>query len=751
VLRNRVLGTWRGRVGAVGGAVAALVAFGPTCVVARAALPDGRAYELVSPADKNGYPVFFQGGGFSTGLTAASQDGNSAVYTSWGEFAGSATGMPVTYRSRRTASGWVTAPVSPPPATPDPNAQGPLRTQWADASSDLATGVIKTMDFPEPSDQNNAFDVYAATDASHVGLVSRGNGTERTGAGGADYAGVSADGNNVLFTTDSHLVPEDAGRVAGADLYERIGGQTHLINIAQGGGLVSGCGSLLGGNVPTSTDPSTRNAVSGDGSKVVFQVPNGFGGDPSCSAPAQVYLRVDGTTLHVSAPQRTLGPDPGGAQPAHFQGAAADGSIVYFASTEMLTDDAPSGGGLYAYHTSMHTLDFVNGTNGYSGVVKIADDGSHVYFVSGVLPGHSGDSLYLSENGHLEWVAADPHPSSTMLRSDTAGGPESSHPAYVTPDGLHLAFATSAPLTGYDNLDPNTGVPHKEVFLYSEETNELRCISCDVAGQRPNGSRTVSDAGLSDASPGGQVISDDGKYVVFTTGDQLTPDDTNQHRDVYEYASGRLALISSGRGANGSYLLGISGEGTNVLFATADGLVPLDQDDGNEDIYDARIGGGFPAPPRTGGATCDGDGCQGPAVEPPALPFGSSATFFGSGNAQAVPAPARKTLRVSSITAAAKRRFATSGTVVLTMSVRGGGTISVKAVGKLAGKTRTLGSARHTVGSASAARVRVTLRLSAAARRYLADKRRLPLRIEVRLSGVRAAQVERLTLTRKGA
>ena len=72
---------------------------------------------------------------------------------------------------------------------------------------------------------------------------------------------------------------------------------------------------------------------------------------------------------------------------------------------------------------------------------------------------------------------------------------------------------------------------------------------------------------------------------------------------------------------------------------TSQGLVPQDTD-GVDDVYDARLGGGFPPPPAPAEA-CAGDACQGPLTNPaPLLVPGSVSQAPGGNFAAPVPATA---------------------------------------------------------------------------------------------------------------
>jgi hypothetical protein len=126
----------------------------------------------------------------------------------------------------------------------------------------------------------------------------------------------------------------------------------------------------------------------------------------------------------------------------------------------------------------------------------------------------------------------------------------------------------------------------------------------------------------------------------------LVPRDTNGREDVYEWEAGSaaeceadgaeayvpssggcLSLISSGESSSDSEFLDADTSGANAFFNTNASLLP--QDPGLFDVYDARIGGGFPQP--TTSPVCEGEACQGPA-NPPNDPTPSSSTFNGFGN-----------------------------------------------------------------------------------------------------------------------
>jgi hypothetical protein len=123
--------------------------------------------------------------------------------------------------------------------------------------------------------------------------------------------------------------------------------------------------------------------------------------------------------------------------------------------------------------------------------------------------------------------------------------------------------------------------------------------------------------------------------VFFNSPEPLAPSrDTNNAVDVYEFDGERTALISTGKGTGGR-VAHMSVDGRDVFFTTRDQLLAIDKDSA-VDIYDARIGGGFPAqnqlPPST---ACAGEDCSGAGTPPAQIPPIGSEGTKGRGNTSA--------------------------------------------------------------------------------------------------------------------
>ena len=194
----------------------------------------------------------------------------------------------------------------------------------------------------------------------------------------------------------------------------------------------------------------------------------------------------------------------------------------------------------------------------------------------------------------------------------------------VSPDGNYIAFMSDRSLTGYNNLDVNSGAADEEVFLYDASTGKTICASCNPTGARPAGVFDTLESGegiqllvdrpkiwnerwLSGNLPGwtavnggealyqSRYLSDNGR-LFFNSAEALTPQDSNGKEDVYEYeptglgdcteglktfnahAGGCVSLLSGGSSGHESAFLDASASGNDVFFLTAAPLVPQDND-----------------------------------------------------------------------------------------------------------------------------------------------------------------------------
>jgi hypothetical protein len=414
------------------------------------------------------------------------------------------------------------------------------------------------------------------------------------------------------------------------------------------------------------------NAVSADGEETFFTTRVNVEGSKCANGSNQLFVRIGGEkTLEVSKPVSECAEVPcAGALEranAYFKGASVDGSRVYFTTAASLTEEdndtsedlymATIGCPLASAHecrpedkevASLVRVSHVSSPGESSeiqGVTKVARDGTRIYFVArgllgkapnaeGHVPIRGAENLYVydSLSGKLAFVA---DLCSTAAHSGMAqdvqcpgglgdGGSARNDMALIGSfpeaqtagqDGRFLVFSTYARLL-HDDTD-NT----KDVYRYDAQTGELVRVSLGEEGYDADGNDNAFDSTIALGRQGGaakiyleyemgtHAISEDGTRITFTTASPLSPDATNGLPNVYEWDGGNVSLISSGNAeeADGNAVITFSGR--DIFFTTAQGLVSQDHD-GAQDIYDARIAGGFGSLPAQR-QPCAGDACQG--------------------------------------------------------------------------------------------------------------------------------------------
>jgi hypothetical protein len=596
------------------------------------ALPDCRAYEMVSPSDKDANDLFQ-----ALPDAASSTSGNALVFTSSAAFGDvqSAAGY-LYYRSVRGEAGWETHGVVPPVSS-----GGLVANTVEGFSEDLTHEALSWADPPlAPGAAEHTRNLYLRNNETGSYQLLDGAETESSRTA---FAAASQDYSHILFESTDVLAPKATSGVP--NVYEEVNGEVRLVSIlpdgeADTGGAYPGPGKVLGGYTegPGALGANyTYAAMSRDGSRIFW----------SDDANGQIYVRLDGTTtVEVTASQRTT-PDPEGEEPKYFLGATPDGSKVFFESDEKLTNDSTASQrgsnpdeatDLYMYDVDSGVLTdlSVSPTPGapafVQGLVGISEDGSYVYFAAdGALkPGAvSGTpNVYLWHNGEVRLVT----PLSESLYDQTnwesttdAFGPKG---AQVSADGRFLLITSPDKLTSYETAGFFT------YYRYDAEDSLLQCVSCNPrtsqssAGATDSAPETVG-TGLAFLRP--RRLSESGQ-VFFNTPEALLATDTNGKQDVYEW-DGAPHLISSGQSSDDSWFQDASPNGSDVFLSTREQLLPEDQDN-NVDIYDARVGGGFPQPAEV---ACTGTGCQGVPPTPPIFATPASVTFGGVGNFAAAP------------------------------------------------------------------------------------------------------------------
>lgn len=588
--------------------------------------PPGRAYEMVSPLDKNGGSIE-RGFVNPYGTSGAAASGDAVAYSSRNQFGEEETGaLFPTYRSVRGPDGWRTEGITPRHIN---SLFGTTLPRVDYLSEDLSKAVVAT-DAPladNASSLNGSWGLYLRNNDSAVEryqllsnpspLLSLPKDESSSFFEPFDFGGATPDMSHVVFTSRRQLLPEgpaDSGLNPNA-VYEWVDGELKLASVMPTG--VPAPAKVFAGGAVTSgaINYPGDHLISDDGERIFFTGEN--------SSTLSLFVRENGASTTAIGQ-------------GVFQAArASDGSVVFFLSPFITNSD------LLRWDANAAPGDQVTSLTGNSqsvlGTVGFSDDATRAYFVaSGVLAdgARAGEpNLYLWQQGAgITYITTVDNADSTLW--NVGRGTQDARTARVSADGRRLLFASSARLTSYDNAG------HRQLYLYDADRDELRCVSCN-----PRLSASINSAQLFDLPPARKIpyrlprnLSADGRQVFFETPERLVAADTNAKTDVYEWVDdaldmdGQLRLISSGTGGTESVFVDASKTGDDVFFTTRDRLVGIDTDD-QVDLYDARVGGGIaaqnPSPPPL---DCSGDGCQ---SVPPASPPNQNPTsnsFLGEGN-----------------------------------------------------------------------------------------------------------------------
>jgi hypothetical protein len=494
--------------------------------------------------------------------------------------------------------------------------------------------------------------VGASRDLSHVVLESASN-----EACGPSEAAAKVTKGNVLCEWDGQYETLEDGKVVP---------KLTLVNLAPGSESepASACGASLGDHgVGVGDGGDKRFAVSADGSKVFFLAA------PGCER-LQLYMRYEGETVEVSAPEEGVTLPASEDYEATYVGAFEDGSRVYFISESELTanDAGIHDPELYEYNTETAKLTRVSaGESGHEAaevvtVYAVAAEGTAVYFTAnGVLASNEGpDGSHASPGGCYHGLSTGPcnlyryRPATDTTSAKisfvarvnendvthTGSGGEFSPNggdlrAESTRDGRYLLFDTREDLTGYSTVGCiQDSEQCMELYRYDAQAAEegkpaVVCVSCDPSGAPPVSNAYFERSNDSTSYEPVRAMSDNGQFVFFDSADPLVPGASNGRLNAYEWHDGVISLIGSGSDASPTYFLGYAPnpqahseearEGGNVFIGTHAQLTSQDTG-GFGEIYDARVceteSPCFEPPP---GETlqCEGSSCQTPAIAPP--------------------------------------------------------------------------------------------------------------------------------------
>jgi len=499
-------------------------------------LPDCRAYELVSPANAGGWEAP------AAPHLIAGQDSEVLVSPAGSIFYESQTQAPETgalengnylrvFRSHRTPAGWVTRSLV------STSTLG--NVLLADVASTGSRALVQTTIGLSPEDIDNP--------------------TNGTAEGGLDLY-VVEEGQPPRLVTHGP-VPSPTEPTAGTGLANfdltavAFESKTSLALPNSPGESTAGCylwaddGDRFAATASPPADPCTEFAVSAGGRAIVRAGPETGESDLFASYFAKTENDLLGT-IELAGPE------------AHFTAMSPDGETVYLTTDEHLVPD--SGG---------------------------ADAGNDIYAVNlrRAIPG-SG---------------LPKPPAITCVSCEAGGSPNSAAAQYVgqSGDGSHVFFTVAGALYTYSAQGVKQIASAADAVESPVFSNDGRyTVASTAEAIAPNDADGSPDLYLfsegaapqlitipeSSAEYHARAVSDAGNRILYEA-------DTNGASLIDEWSSGEQTQISP-IGTKNDVVLGATGpELEDIFFRLNQALIPADRNGGTTDIYDARVGGGFPA------------------------------------------------------------------------------------------------------------------------------------------------------------
>jgi hypothetical protein len=457
------------------------------------------------------------------------------------------------------------------------------------------------------TDTDSRFDVYQRDMTSGaVTLISIGpaGGNGNTVNDDVYFDGISADGSKVFFETAEKLINGVGDNDGAVDIFQRSAGTTTMISAAGSG-----------------SDPDAfYDGNSSDGLHVFYDTDQAVTGTGDSDSSTDVYDGTGGSQVRVSAGAV----NGNGAFTASYDGSSSDGTKVFFESFEQLhSSDTDSSRDIYQRASGATTL--VSGGSGafnpfYEGA---SADGSKVFFdttealVTGSCPNvafdcDSSNDTYQRDSGGLTLIST----------GTTTNGAFNAFFEGSSQDGSKVFFRTAEKVESTDT-DSSTDVWQRSsgaTTQISTGTNHNGAFFASFDGSSTDGSRVFwstaeqVETGDSDSStdvyerssgtttrlstgPNGgngalsaffEGSSTDGTRVFLTTAESLVSGDTDSADDIYERSGGNTTRLSDGTaGGNGPYNAffdAANDSGRRVFLDTQEILLSSDTDS-SIDVY----------------------------------------------------------------------------------------------------------------------------------------------------------------------
>jgi hypothetical protein len=573
-----------------------------------------RGIELVNQPDKGNQNIALLRP--ASGRVLVSDDGNRTLWSVLAGAPGSNTGSEARFLAVRAADGWSSRPLLPPPG--QQVAQGRYPYRLIESTPDLRHFVMRAA-LPGFERDGGPATVVRLDDQQHQDVL-----TEF----GQTFAGEEWSGRLDITDDSAHVLmvnPE-------TEQIEEIDATPTIVSIMPNGtpadcGVSDFAGS--GGAVAGQFTSDYHRIAATDGARLYFQAPpDGFPCEAAGRQPLYYRDREMGATVEFDSGADTPRPNLIRATP--------DGRTIYFLSaTSHSAEDTNQAEDIYKWDAETDHYACLTCVVPNPGLmhapVRISDDFSHIYFVGAkqLVPdlGAAGETnLYVLAKGSIHFVA---------VVQDAIAPASVLSTARMAEDG-NVLFWRSEPGPTSDEMSSRCAEMRESsacigLYRYEDSTRSLECVSCR------HGAITANSLGSEGAEGFDYAVSRDGSTAALVTAEPLVSGDVNDGYDIYQWHNGAIGLISDGKTAyppSGYWtppkVWGVDGTGDDIFFTLVDPTLTGYEQDGLTNLYDARVGGGFPRP--TVPDSCTGESCQG-AIAPPSVgPSAGSESLHSSGN-----------------------------------------------------------------------------------------------------------------------
>jgi hypothetical protein len=542
-------------------------------------LPDCRAYEQATPADK-----FGSNAQHAYNITQASRNGDRVSFADPGGLPTSGAGTtkpPVYFASRDGAgTGWSSANTLP--ATPAGLAAASLG--WSD---DLAASLALTFTGPTNRDLKLRGSITGVQQA--VGSGTSPTNDQDTLASFAD------DATHALFQSPAVYAP--GGVPGGQNLYELKNGVISPAGRVPAGGATScdddagpACVLAPNGAFAGSYDwlkGDTENAMPGgylqntlsrNGSRIAF----------TSVGTGRLYLRQDDhRTTQISASQRSTVDPNGGDQPAAWMDSTPDGKTTFFTSREALTNQSLP---VPAWGIDRANVDGTSAEESFVPVnaVDLTVDAAHLYWLDAAahrigranLDGTGVDRDFISGLNAPQSLAVDGSFIYWGDGGDGTRGGGSIGRAHLDGSSVDASFIEG--VTAPHGLALGTG----HIYWLNDPVFDTRTgTSPGNIGRANTDGTSVDQAFVTDViQVGGQGLAVDASHIYWGN-----PQNSLIGRSDIDGTNANIAFITSSPG--GSVTGGVAVDASHIYFGVTSGVVRAELDGSSATVL---VGGTAP-------------------------------------------------------------------------------------------------------------------------------------------------------------